>query len=75
MLKQKASNLSETDELYDVLSYVMDPSQRFGENLNPDGYNMFYDSLNLLENNGILSYCIGNLYTQFFFFICSNIRN
>ena len=55
-------NLTESDDLYFAFYYITNPSSRVGSTLNYDGYNLFFDYLDQLQSNDIISYCVGETY-------------
>ena len=50
------------DDLNQTLQNIINPTEISEERLNSDFYNKLFESLHQLENNDIISTCIGDLY-------------
>lgn len=55
-------NISKINNNSEILTYITSPEDRYGQNLDDEGYDYFYQSISQLENQDIITVCMGELY-------------
>lgn len=57
-----SKNANISNDIIQILNYIIYPDYRYGENLYDEGYDYFYQSIHKLQNQDIISVCMGELY-------------